>query len=94
MENKKQPLLVTTAHKGVFFGYGKPSTGEVIVLERARMCVYWDQSVKGVFGLAVMGPSIHCRIGPSVSRLHLRNVTSVSEVSQTAEAAWKNSKWD
>lgn len=34
-------LLVTTAHKGVFFGYGQPTNEKTIRLTKARMAVYW-----------------------------------------------------
>src|SRR5688572_20319081 len=59
---KLQPLIVTTAHKGVFFGYGVNNGENTIRIERARMCVYWSADVKGVVGLAATGPTKGCRI--------------------------------
>lgn len=88
-----QPLLVTTAHKGVFFGYGKPTTEATIKLERARMCVYWTSDCRGVLGLAVTGPVKGCRIGPAVPSITLRDVTSVTEVSDEAAANWEKGLW-
>jgi len=62
--NKKLvPLVVTTAHKGVFFGYGIPTDQPTIRIEQARMCVYWSADVKSVLGLAASGPSKTCKVG-------------------------------
>ena len=89
-------VLVTTEHKGVFFGYvpegTKDAEGE-ITLQRARNCVYWSIDVKGVFGLAATGPSKGCRIGPSVPSLLLKGVTSIAEVTPEAVTNWEASKW-
>lgn len=88
------PLLVTTSHRGVFFGYGTPSTKKEIRLERARMCVYWSADLKGVLGLASQGPSPTCKIGPEVPAITLRDITSVTEVSQAAETKWQSQPWN
>jgi hypothetical protein len=45
-------VIVTTAHRGVFFGYAKNTSGETISLERGRNCLYWDAGVQGFVGLA------------------------------------------
>lgn len=50
------PLVVTTVHKGVFFGYGTPTDEKTIKIDRARMCVYWPSETHGVLGLAAQGP--------------------------------------
>ena len=65
-----KPVVVTTAHRGVFFGYidGKPTDAPTIRIERARMCVYWSADIKGVLGLAATGPSKDCRRGRSWPR--------------------------
>jgi hypothetical protein len=90
---KIKALLVTTAHRGVFFGYGKPTRDTIITLERARMCIYWSADVKGVLGLAVKGPTEGCRIGPTVGKITLQDVTSITEVSSEATAAWEKETW-
>ena len=91
---KKQiALLVTTAHKGVFFGYGTPTNEATIELTKARMCVYWDSAMRGVMGLAAFGPSGNCKIGPSVEKITLRDVTMVAEVSDIAAKNWENGIW-
>jgi len=88
-----QPLVVTTAHRGVFFGYGEPSDADTIRLERVRMCIYWDESVKGVVGLSTTGPSKASRIGPAAPAITLRDVTAVMEVTEAAAKAWESEPW-
>jgi hypothetical protein len=90
----KRFLVVTTAHKGVFGGYGIPTTEKTIRLEQAQMCVYWSEDVKGVVGLAVTGPSKNCRVGPAASAITLQDVTSVMEVTKKAEKAWTSKPWN
>ena len=90
---KDVPLVVTTEHKGVFFGYGRPSDKDTIRIKRARMCVYWSADVKSVLGLAAGGPTKGCRIGPAVPSLTLRKVTAVMEVSPEGAKAWESAPW-
>jgi hypothetical protein len=93
--NNRIPVMVTTEHKGVFFGYtppldfAKPS----IRIEDARACLYWGTSVKGVLGLAATGPNTDCRVGPKVPAITLDKVTSVTEVSEAAAKAWEVAPW-
>ena len=86
-------LLVTTAHKGVFFGYGRPTTEKTVRLEEARMCVYWSTELRGVLGLATTGPTKNCKIGPAVPAITLQDVTSVVEVSDKAQQEWEKGHW-
>lgn len=55
--NGHRPVLVTTAHRGVFFGYAAKTDGDQIELKKARLCVYWSRDMKGFMGLAANGPS-------------------------------------
>ena len=87
-----RPVLVTTEHRGVFFGYARETSGPTIVLERARLCVYWSADVRGFMGLAADGPTANCRIGPAAD-IQLRGVTSVVEVSPGAVAKWEGAPW-
>jgi len=87
------PLLVTTAHRGVFFGYGQRSDAPTIDLEKARMCIYWSSDLRGVLGLATAGPSGNCKIGPAVEHITLRDVTSVVECTPEAAANWEKGIW-
>lgn len=75
---KESPVMVTTAHKGVFFGYvpsGQAREVKAITLARARMCVYWTEDMRGIMGLASLGPGSGCKIGPAVPSISLSDVT-------------------
>ena len=59
----EKAVLVTTVHRGVFFGYttddfaNAPADKPLAVnLRAARNCVYWSSQVKGFLGLATVGP--------------------------------------
>jgi hypothetical protein len=88
----ERPVLVTTQHRGVFFGFAEKTDGETITLKRARLCVYWSRDVKGFMGLAANGPTSSCRIGPPAD-INLRNVTAVLEVTPDAVKAWEAAPW-
>ena len=88
----KRAVLVTTSHRGVFFGYATDTEGATIDLKRARNCLYWSRDVKGFIGLAATGPTSGCRIGPAAD-IQLRDITSVSEVTPEAAAKWESSPW-
>ena len=90
--SQERAVLVTTAHRGVFFGYATDVSGETIKLSRARNAIYWPASNKGFLGLASMGPQECARIGPAAN-IELRNITCVAECSDVAIAAWEKSPW-
>ncbi len=87
-----RPVLVTTAHRGVFFGYAGNTDGETIALRDARLCVYWSSDCKGFMGLASTGPTAGCRIGPKAD-IALRNITAVLAVTDDAVKAWDAAPW-
>ena len=91
---KTNPVLVTTEHRGVFFGYliGEPSK-EKVMLSDARNCVSWERSMRGVFGLAEAGPNEQCKIGPAVAELTLWDITAVATCTPEAAARWEKSPW-
>ncbi len=92
---KPTPLIVTTVHKGVFFGYGDATTtAETIRITDARMCVYWSEDVKGIVGLAANGPTKSCKIGPAAPAITLQGVTSIMEVTKIAEEKWQEAPWN
>ena len=94
MKHKQnQALVVTTIHRGVFFGYGINDGNKTITLRRARMCVYWNSELHGVCGLAVTGPVKQCKIGPAVPVMTLQDVTAVMECSTEAAASWEKEIW-
>lgn len=90
--NGERAVLVTTAHRGVFFGYATDTRGDTISLKRARLCVHWSADARGFMGLASGGPTASCRIGPAAD-IELRNITSVVEVTPEAERRWVEAKW-
>ena len=92
MKTKERPVLVTTAHRGVFFGYAIETSGEMIKLRAARLCVYWIADLHGFMGLASQGPRKGCRIGPPAD-IELRSITSVTEVSPEAAEVWELGQW-
>lgn len=89
----ERAVVVTTEHRGVFFGYASNTSGDPITLKRARLCVYWSSDVKGFMGLASSGPTKGCRIGPAVDEIELRKITSVIAVSPEAVKLWESAPW-
>jgi len=92
--NLGKPVLVTTEHRGVFFGYlvGEPAKDKVL-LRRARNCIYWSSDKHGFVGLAESGPTKGCRVGPSCEEMTLFDITSVSTCSAGAVEAWEAGQW-
>lgn len=90
----KIPVLVTTELRGVFFGYSKvdpeklEKMPDILVLKSVRNCIYWDETVSGVFGLANTGPNNKCRIGANFENITLNKISSISIVSKAAEKTW------
>ena len=89
---QERAVLVTTAHRGVFFGSATSTDGAIVALRGARNCLYWSADVKGFLGLAATGPTKGCRIGPAAD-LELRDITSVAAVTPQAEQAWLAAPW-
>ena len=92
LKAKERAVLVTTAHRGVFFGYATKTDGKTIQLRAARLCLYWSRDVKGFMGLAAYGPSSTCRIGPAAD-IELRNITAVVAVTTAAIQQWEAAPW-
>lgn len=90
--NQERPVLVTTEHRGVFFGYATATDGETISLKRARLCLYWPRENKGFMGLASDGPLNGARIGPPAD-ITLRAITAVVEVTPAAVKRWESAPW-
>lgn len=94
-KEKEISVLVTTAHRGVFYGWALESGchGETIVLRGARNVIYWPASQKGFLGLAANGPNKECRLGPAAD-IELRNITCVARVSPDAASDWEKFVWN
>ncbi len=95
MKKAGKAVLVTTVHRGVFFGYlsKELKDDKKITITNARNCVYWSADVKGFLGLAAKGPTSGCRIGPAVPELTLTDVTSVCSVTNEAADKWEKHAW-
>lgn len=87
-----KPVLVTTQHRGVFFGYvpdDQDMTERAMRLERARCAIYWATK-KGVAELASHGPNERSKIGSQATIAALHDITAVWECAPEAEAAWRS----
>ncbi len=91
-KNAERAVLVTTTHRGVFFGYATKTDGKTIKLRAARNCIYWPAQNKGFVGLASMGPVNGARVGPSAD-MELRDITCVAECTDEAVKAWEAAPW-
>jgi hypothetical protein len=85
-------VMVTTSHRGVFFGYTDDTSGAIIKLRSARNCLYWPTENKGFMGLANMGPVKGARVGPAAD-IELRDITSVALCTEAAVTAWESAPW-
>ena len=88
----ERSVIVTTQHRGVFFGYATDVDGDIIKLRAARNCVYWSTDVRGFMGLASTGPTKSCKVGPAAD-ISLPDITSVMECTPAATAAWESAPW-
>lgn len=88
----ERAVVVTTAHKGVFFGYATETSGSTIKLRAARNCIYWPTENKGFLGLASAGPVSGARVGPAAD-IELRDITCVAECTPAAVENWEKSPW-
>ena len=87
-----RPVLVTTVHRGVFFGFATKTDGATIKLTRARNCIYWPVGQKGFLGLAAVGPLSGARVGPPAD-IELRNITCIAECTPQSVVAWEGAPW-
>lgn len=84
-----QSVLVTTQHRGVFFGklVEERDGGKTIELENARCAIRFG-TTKGFLELSQTGPTSRSIIGAVAPRIRLHEVTSVTVCSKAAVAAW------
>ena len=87
----KNPVLITTNYRGVFFGYVKNDKNlpKEITLLNVRNCIYWAKDCGGFLGLAQGGPTKDCKIGTQVPECTLYDITSVTPVTDKAVKAWE-----
>lgn len=90
---KGTPIVVTTAHRGVFFGKFVSREDREITISEARVCVYWNRETRGFVGLAVTGPLDGCRVSPAAPKLTLTDVTAILECTPESAEKWGQSPW-
>lgn len=88
----EMPVIVTTKHRGIFFGYATDVSGEVIDLRAARNCLYFGRPTKGFIGLASTGPIGDSRVGPAAD-IQLRDITAVVKCTDEAVKVWESAPW-
>ena len=96
MKSEMIPVLVTTKHKGVFFGYVENETDldfNETKLFDARAGIYYSADMKGTFGLASKGPSNGCRIGPAAPWILLNDITAFAACTEEAASRWESAPW-
>jgi hypothetical protein len=85
--HKGRPVIVCTAHKGIFFGYAEDTTGDCIFLTGGRMAIYWA-TTRGLFELAEVGPNTSSKISARAD-FEARAITGVLEVTAEAVKKWE-----
>ena len=82
-------VIVTTAHRGVFFGELADDKGkESVVLDRARNIIRWSGR-RGFLGLATYGPEKESAIGATANRILLYDITGVADCTVEAVEAFR-----
>ena len=94
---QERAVLITTSHRGVFFGFTTQTTREIVEskiadLRAARNCIRWPEEQKGFIGLADKGPLAGSRIGPPAD-IAINDVTSAAYCTDAAVVAWEKSPW-
>ena len=87
-------VLVTTEHRGVFFGYVEDASKfpSEVTLTKMRCCIQW-RNMKGFLELTTTGPTKDCRIGPAANRGTLAKLTGMWDVEPAAVEAWEKAPW-
>jgi hypothetical protein len=83
-------VLVTTQHRGVFFGLvpdDQDMTARTMALKQARCAIYWG-TTNGIAELAATGPTANSKIGALADIDALHDITAVWSVSADAAAKW------
>lgn len=87
---KERPVIVTTEHRGVFFGYATDTKGSAIQLRAGRMAISFG-TTRGLLELAETGPTSRSKISARAD-MEVRKVTAVFDVAPAATAAWEAAK--
>lgn len=86
-----KPVLITTEHRGVFFGFLPKDTDltqrTLTDIKGARMAIYWGTE-RGVMQLAESGPTNKSRISAPATIDVLHDITGVFSVTEEATKKW------
>lgn len=87
-------VVITTKHRGVFFGEINRADVEkdVIEVHNKRNCLRWV-GVRGFIGLASEGPGSGCRVGPAAPIAWVRDVTDILLCTPDAAVRWEAAPW-
>lgn len=86
-----KPVLITTAHRGVFAGLISDTqdlTVQSMPLKSAKMAIYWG-TTKGVMQLCETGPTANSKISAKADIPMLHAITGVFDISPAAWAVWE-----
>jgi hypothetical protein len=84
------PVLITTAHRGVFAGLipmDQNMSARSMPLKSARMAIRWG-TTKGVMQLAETGPTEDSRISATADVPMLNDITAIFAITDDAWAKW------
>lgn len=91
------PVVVTTEHRGVFFGYVDQASFETHVktvqMQSVRVVTVWTKEMHGFLGLTVIGPSGSCHVSPGCIEGKIHDVTGVWRCTPQAVKAWEAEPW-
>lgn len=92
--SSSRAVLVTTEHRGVFFGYVEDESKfpNEITLTKMRNCIQW-RGLKGFLELTTTGPTSACRVGPAAERGTLAKCTGRWDIEPKAVDAWETQPW-
>lgn len=87
-------VIVTTQHRGVFFGeIDEAHMGDrSITMRNCRNIIYWSQETNGFQGLAASGPGKGSKIAAVAPSALLHDITSVTECTEAAAKALRDWK--
>jgi hypothetical protein len=86
-----KPVLVTTAHRGVFAGLiadDQDITAKSMPLKAAKMAIYWG-TTRGVMELCQTGPTRTSKISLPADIAALHDITAIFDITPEAWAKWE-----
>jgi len=95
---KDQWVVVTTNkdRRGVFYGLLKEwdRDKDYLILEQARMIIYWSQETKGVLGLASDGAANGSKVTSTIPMIELNGITAILLATQKAQKRFRDEIWN